>query len=140
MVQHCIMKDLGKAEKRRLRKQKEDLEQQNIQLIRQANSLNDIFDSLKPFSKYERKGVSIGLEFYTSSSLPKDILSWCMEIMTINMKSMYDNCEGWGWNPAKKLQELKHKDARFIIVCFSIIFYNKTGIFQSSRTSCIYSF
>lgn len=44
------------------------------------------------------------------------LIDWMFHLTKTNMKSMYEECPGWGWDDDGKYKELDHKDARFFVV------------------------
>ena len=50
---------------------------------------------------------------------PMSLMDWMFDLTKTNMKSMYDGCEGWGWDDDGKYKELDHEDARFLVVSCS---------------------
>ena len=42
-------------------------------------------------------------------------MPWVYDLTQRNVKSYYENCNGWGWNYSKKRRELEDSDARYII-------------------------
>jgi ribosomal protein S18 acetylase RimI-like enzyme len=55
---------------------------------------------------------------YLASPLPLNILQQCIDIFTVNMSNMYQN-SSWGLDIQQKMNELKHPDAKFLIVLSS---------------------
>ena len=53
-----------------------------------------------------------------ASPLPSNILLQCIDIFTLNMSNMYQN-SSWGLDIQQKMNELKHPDAKFLIVLSS---------------------
>lgn len=47
---------------------------------------------------------------------PVSLMDWMFDLTKTNMKSMYEECKGWGWDDDGKYKELDHEDARFLVV------------------------
>ena len=73
-----------------------------------------MLSTLKPFCKYEKNGVSVGLKFFKRSQLTDELAEWTFSLLKENMKTIYEK-GGWGWDDSKKRKELFDQNARFLI-------------------------
>ena len=54
------------------------------------------------------------VKFQQACELAPTTSTWTYELCEQNMRSMYE--EVWGWKPAEKQKELRHPDARYLLV------------------------
>lgn len=74
-----------------------------------------------------------------ASPLPSNILLQCIDIFTLNMSNMYQN-SSWGLDIQQKMNELKHPDAKFLIVLSSSSITNiNVNISGPTDTKCAYA-
>lgn len=68
-------------------------------LLTECNTLThrDVFSS-QWFHVFQRYKRSYRIYYFNSSELNQECIDWMMLLTTINMKQMYENAEGWGWN------------------------------------------
>jgi hypothetical protein len=55
------------------------------------------------------------LQFYTSSTIPAEILQSCFILVATNMKDMYKR-SSMGWSATSKKREMKHPAMRFLVL------------------------
>lgn len=82
-----------------------------VDSLKQETNLLKQFPS---FGAYRRNGCNLEVKFYQASDVAPDILAWAYELCEQNMRNLYEDV--WGWKPAEKQTELKHPDARYLIV------------------------
>lgn len=80
-------------------------------LVVQETNLLSQFPSL---GVYIKNGCNLEVKFCHASELTPAIHAWAYELCEQNMHSMYEDV--WGWKPAEKQSELKHPDARYLLV------------------------
>jgi len=74
-----------------------------------------------------------------ASPLPSNILLQCIDIFKSNMSNMYQN-SSWGLDIQQKINELKHPDAKFLIVLSSSSITNiNVNISDPTDTKCAYA-
>lgn len=66
----------------------------------------------------QARNTSATIQYYSSQSLPKNILQQCLELFETNMGEMYKQSK-WGLDMNEKLNELQHNDARFLVITTS---------------------
>jgi len=76
--------------------------------------VSDLMSLYPAFQKYERNGVSAELVSSNSQNLSAETLQWAYALCKKNMQEMYE--AAWGWSDKKKVRELQHQDAHFLIV------------------------
>ena len=85
--------------------------------LTKANRIDN--DPLSGFSKedltLELSDEVLKLNFYVSSSLPDARLAECLALFETNMGEFYKN-SSWGLDMTEKAGELKHKNARFLLL------------------------
>ena len=74
----------------------------------------DLLHQFPSFGTFEKNGCNLAIEFQHASQLLSPTLTWAYELCEQNMRSMYEDV--WGWKPSEKQKELKHTDARYLIV------------------------
>jgi ribosomal protein S18 acetylase RimI-like enzyme len=83
----------------------------------QADILTDYF---KAFKTYKRgtgsNAFHLSLSYIHSSMLSPSFLHLMFDLTKQNMETQYNACQDWGWSDKKKMDELTHSNARFIVV------------------------
>ena len=74
----------------------------------------ELLSSFPSFGAYRKNGCNLGIKFQQAHELAPANLTWAYDLCEQNMRSMYE--EVWGWKPAEKQKELKHPDARYLLV------------------------
>ncbi|KAL3141180.1 N-alpha-acetyltransferase 40 [Trebouxia sp. C0009 RCD-2024] len=82
-----------------------------VDSLKQETNLLSQFPSL---GVYIKNGCNLEVKFCHASELTPAIHAWAYELCEQNMHSMYEDV--WGWKPAEKQSELKHPDARYLLV------------------------
>ena len=76
-----------------------------------------MFEYFVPFRKLKRelKGLDCELRYEHGPTLSPELLDWAFQLTKDNMQTLYEECEGWGWNDKKKRRELADSASRFVI-------------------------
>jgi len=90
---------------------KKKAEAAKVCAVRVANQRENILADFLPFSKYERNGVSLQLEYFTSEAFDEELRTWCFDLLKKNMEVIYMD----DWSDSEKRAELKDDEARFLI-------------------------
>ena len=77
-----------------------------------AEESNDLLELNPMMRTFKRNGLDVTATYYTK--LDQDLLKWALDLTDRNMHQIYE--DSWGWNETKKLNELKDKAARFIVL------------------------
>ena len=77
----------------------------------QAQNLLNQFPS---FCAFKKNGCNLAIRFEQATHVSPATLSWAYQLCEQNMRTMYEDV--WGWKPSEKQKELKHPDARYLIV------------------------
>lgn len=54
------------------------------------------------------------VKFQQAHNIAPATFTWAYELCEQNMRSLYEDV--WGWKPAEKQKELRHPDARYLLV------------------------
>ena len=76
--------------------------------------VTDLLSQFPSFGTFRKNGCNLEVRFQQAHELGQATLAWAYELCEQNMRSMYE--EVWGWKPAEKQKELKHSDARYLVV------------------------
>ena len=93
----------------------------NIDIIESKGFLIEKSDNccrLELTSKNQKELMFLPMIVEFFHTLSEDTEKACMEIFTKNMKTLYEKCS-WGLDLDKKLEELRHKQAKFLTVTTS---------------------
>ncbi|GIY27286.1 n-alpha-acetyltransferase 40 [Caerostris extrusa] len=110
-IQGSIMPGKQRAKPRLTRKEKKA---QVSALVESAKGAADLLSSLPEWTTYTKHDLDLKIEYKNSSDLLPTDLDQIFDLLKQNMKDLYENSE-WGWNEDDKLEELKDKDARYLI-------------------------
>ncbi len=73
-----------------------------------------MLDQFPSFCSFKKHGYNLGIKYQKASQLSPVDLSWAYQLCEQNMHTMYEDV--WGWKAPEKQKELKHPDARYLIV------------------------
>ncbi len=73
-----------------------------------------MLDQFPSFCSFKKHGHNLGIKYHKASQLSPVHLSWAYHLCEQNMHTMYEDV--WGWKAPEKQKELKHPDARYLIV------------------------
>ncbi|KAJ5067159.1 hypothetical protein M0811_13208 [Anaeramoeba ignava] len=105
-----------KKRSKKKEKLKEELEfMKKIQeKLKLANEEKDFLQYFPRYTNYNKNGVNIKMEFY--KEIPKENKQEIIDLLRSNMKVMYEEADGWGWNESQKFNELVSEEARFLVL------------------------
>lgn len=86
-----------------------------MNIVSEANKLDDLLSPFPVFQKFNKNGVVADLFCRRSSELTELEKKWVLALTKKNMQLKYEQCS-WGWNEAKKAEELYDEAARYLIV------------------------
>jgi len=92
----------------------EKLMNSRVQLVKAANSAEDPLENLPSFKKYEKNGMNVAISAERLTDLDKDTRAWLMDLITRNMKALYEKSD-WGWKTANKEEEMFDDRAWYLI-------------------------
>lgn len=75
---------------------------------------NDLLSQFPSFGTFRKNGCNMEVKFQQAHELAPATSTWTYELCEQNMRSMYEDV--WGWKPAEKQKELRHPDARYLLV------------------------
>lgn len=102
------------AEKKKERLEMERLMNSRVQLVKAANSVEDPLENLPSFKKYEKNGMNVAISAERLTDLDKDTKDWLMDLITRNMKALYEKSD-WGWKTANKEEEMFDDRAWYLL-------------------------
>jgi len=102
------------AEKKRERLEMEKLMNTRVQLVKAANSVEDPLENLPSFKKYDKNGMNVTISAERLSELDGETKSWLMDLITRNMKALYEESD-WGWKTANKEEEMFDDRAWYLL-------------------------
>ena len=102
------------AEKKRERLEMEKKMNVRVALVKAANRVDDPLQGLPSFKKYEKGDIQVELSAERVIDLDKDTKTWLMELITKNMKELYEQSE-WGWKESTKRDEMMDDRAWYLI-------------------------
>lgn len=102
------------AEKKRERLEMEKLMNSRVQLVKAANDVEDPLENLPSFKKYEKGGMNVMISAERLSELDKPTRDWLMDLITRNMKALYEKSD-WGWKTANKEEEMFDDRAWYLL-------------------------
>ena len=73
-----------------------------------------MLDQFPSFCSFNKHGYNLGIKYHKASLLSPVDLSWAYQLCEQNMHAMYEDV--WGWKAPEKQKELRHPDARYLIV------------------------
>jgi hypothetical protein len=118
--------------------QEAHLKQQEALIKNATEKLDPLTEYFNALKHYKRTHINnppsdFTLNYYIPTTISNSIMEWMLDLTRRNLKSTYDKVKGWGWSDKKKLEELKHEQARFIIVTNNTI--NTEEIKQNNSIS-----
>jgi len=102
------------AEKKRERLDMEKKMNWRVALVKAANSASDPLENLPSFKKYSKNEVEVEITAERVTDLDKVTQKWLMDLITTNMKKLYEESE-WGWKEATKREEMFDDRAWYLI-------------------------
>jgi len=102
------------AEKKKERLEMEKLMNSRVQLVKAANSVEDPLENLPSFKKFEKNGMNVMISAERLTDLDKDTRFWLMDLITRNMKALYEKSD-WGWKTANKEEEMFDDRAWYLL-------------------------
>ncbi len=73
-----------------------------------------MLDQFPSFCSFKKHGYNLSIKYQKALQLSPIDLSWAYQLCEQNMHTMYEDV--WGWKAPEKQKELKHPDARYLIV------------------------
>ncbi|KAL1513998.1 hypothetical protein ABEB36_003329 [Hypothenemus hampei] len=101
-------------EKRLQRKEEQQRIRDAMIVVAEANKLENPLSDFSVFQKYNKNGIVANLIYKKSVDLNEFEKNWLFSLLKRNMQLKYEQCS-WGWNEAKKLEELFDESARYLI-------------------------
>jgi N-alpha-acetyltransferase 40 len=103
--------------KRAARKALSDFEQTRTRSLREAKeTLQEKLSALGPLLHFSKRGLDAEVSLASAETCGDELLTTLFDLVKSNMKKMYDSSPGWHWNDAKKREELRDEDTRYLIV------------------------
>lgn len=106
-------------EKKWKRIQENETRKKGQDVVRRANACHgNLMDEETrdgTFTHFPYENHTVHVQSYDACTLGQDRLEWAFRICKTNMKRLYENV--WGWDDAKKMDELNHENARFLLAC-----------------------
>jgi len=87
----------------------------NAMFLEDGKTPRNVLNDFLPFKAFSHAEFAAAIEFYAADSLPPPLLKQCFDLLKLNMQTMYEACEGWGWSDKKKMKELQSPEARFLV-------------------------
>ncbi|KAF7273542.1 N-alpha-acetyltransferase 40 isoform X2 [Rhynchophorus ferrugineus] len=106
-------------EKRLQRKEEQQRIRDAMNVVAEANAIENPLVAFPVFQKFNKNGVSADLIYKKSADLTDTEHSWVLNLTRKNMQLRYEQCS-WGWNEAKKTEELYDEAAKYLIAKSSI--------------------
>lgn len=117
-----------KEKKKLLAREKVEKENERRRILMQAmysdeakTVAKDFVEILHAFKTYKWKDLDLTVRGYSSSNLTEELLEFMYKLTEANMKELYENAPGWGWNEKRKKREFTDEAARFAVVFDKII-------------------
>ena len=101
-----------KEAKKAAEKAKTELFNQMRRDVSAALENPDLLSLIPMFKTFNKNGIEGTAEYY--QKLSPEMLKWALELTDKNMHDYYERT--WGWNENKKINELKDREARFIVL------------------------
>ncbi|EAY02169.1 MGC78821 protein, putative [Trichomonas vaginalis G3] len=77
-----------------------------------AEAKQDLLELIPMMRTFKRNGLDVAATYCTK--LDQDLLKWALDLTERNLHQIYE--DSWGWNETKKLNELRDKSVRFIVL------------------------
>ncbi|KAK9869308.1 hypothetical protein WA026_003058 [Henosepilachna vigintioctopunctata] len=104
-----------KSKEKRLQRKEEQMRiSQAMQIVAQANKLEDPLEPFPVFRKFSKNGINAELYVTRAVKLDESIKEWAFSLTKKNMQYKYEGCS-WGWSDTKKLEELTDEAAWYLI-------------------------
>ncbi|DBA69618.1 hypothetical protein WJX79_002434 [Trebouxia sp. C0005] len=110
----------GKASVSKAKAKKQELrartlrEQQAKAVVDAAKQAPNLLDQFPSFCSFKKHGYNLNIKYQKALQLSAIDFSWAYQLCEQNMHTMYEDV--WGWKAPEKQKELKHSDARYLIV------------------------
>jgi len=101
-------------EKRLQRKEEQQKIREAMTVVADANKLDDPLGDFPVFQKFNKNGIVADLVYRKAGDLNELERQWILSLTKKNMQLKYEQCS-WGWNEAKKAEELNDEAARYLI-------------------------
>ncbi|GFY57434.1 n-alpha-acetyltransferase 40 [Trichonephila inaurata madagascariensis] len=88
---------------------------QSAAIVDSAKKATDLLSFLPEWTTYKKHDLDLKVEYKSAPDLSSEDTKTIFDLLKINMESFYNKSD-WGWEDNFKLEELTHKDARFLIV------------------------
>ncbi len=112
-----------KEKKKQLAREKVEKENERRRILTRAMYSDeaktipkDFVEILHAFKIYKWNDLELTVKGFSSSNLTDDLLQFMYKLTETNMKEMYENAPGWGWNEKRKKKEFTDEAARFAVV------------------------
>jgi len=102
------------AEKKRERLEMEKKMNARVAIVKAANNTSDPLENLPSFKKYSKNDVEVELTAERIGDLDDATKKWLMELITKNMKKLYEESE-WGWKESSKREEMFDDRAWYLL-------------------------
>merc|ERR1712223_689621 len=102
------------AEKKRERLEMEKKMNARVAIVKAANNTTDPLENLPSFKKYNKNNVEVELTAERVTDLDEATKKWLMELITKNMKKLYEESD-WGWKESSKKEEMFDDRAWYLI-------------------------
>lgn len=102
------------AEKKRERLEMEKKMNARVALVKAANAVDDPLENLPSFRKYDKNEMNVTLAATRVTDLDETTKEWLMDLITRNMKALYEQSE-WGWKTSSKKEEMLDDRAWYLI-------------------------
>ncbi|KAL1465337.1 hypothetical protein WDU94_004919 [Cyamophila willieti] len=83
-------------------------------LVSEAQKVENPLLPFTAFTKFNKNGLDLVIEYKKSSNLDAETKSWVWELETKNMKQAYEDCD-IGWNPKDKQEEMMDDRACYLV-------------------------
>lgn len=104
----------------------------------------DVLADFAPFKVYktgnattkdgEVQQFEAQIDFFAATTLPHHLLQGCFDLLKLNMQAMYEASADWGWDDKKKMAELTHPDARFLVATIPTTQKDSDSVDEPSST------
>lgn len=101
-------------QKKQERLELERLMNSRIQLVKKANQQENPLDQLPSFTSFTKNGLNVELRTQRVTDLDSVTKDWLMELITANMKKLYEE-SNWGWKTSSKKEEMTEDAAWYLI-------------------------
>ncbi|EDO32371.1 predicted protein [Nematostella vectensis] len=97
-------------------KHKEEMARVNASqaLVDAANKLENPFEPLIAFRKYNRNGLELEIACQRVTEMKAEDVDWAFDLTKRNMETLYEESD-WGWNDKRKREEMTDDNAWYLI-------------------------